>query len=96
MEEKAENKKKTFAKYVEIARTIRNTGTIQLDISLYSEDELYIIVGLAKSDSLFDYLDACKDIDIETMELFLEWNEKKAAYETASKELLKKCGSKQG
>ena len=73
--------KRTFEKYVEMARQMRSVGGAALDIRNLSPHEAYIVTALVKEDAIFNFFDKCKDIDVGKLRYAVEMLEAKEKYE---------------
>lgn len=71
---------KTFQRYVEIAGSIRNTGSNMLDISELNENEAYVITALVKNDEIFKFFENCKDINVNKLYAALKLIESEETY----------------
>lgn len=74
---------KTFRRYIEIAGAMRNIGSNSLDISNLNENEVYIITALVKNDKIFEFFDACKDINVKKLIVAVKLLDAEDAYRKA-------------
>jgi len=65
----------TMRKYVAIVEEMRKTQNFLLDISKYTPKEIELIANMVHNDTIFNYFNETKDIDIRKMKAIFEFLE---------------------
>lgn len=62
-------------KYVEIAKQMRESDNYIIDISVYDAKEILLITTLAKEDTIFEFFEQFKDMDVRRMYALIQYDE---------------------